>query len=173
MRLISVLILSIIISSCSKSEDFIMVDTGETPPQISWKKDPVSINDFFGSTYNVNYWNFEDHVTKEQYDLLEVNSESDSIYLHFTDSALVIVQVESEENSSNYKWKYYPYIFDNDNKVQIKVDEYLSYDVTETSRTNISFEGTHDLHQQFQTNDVVFSKMSRHPAIVQELLDLP
>jgi len=72
-------VLTILIFSCKKEEI---------------KPNKINLDEFIGGTYFVVEWNFKDFDTGENYDLLEVNSSCDSIYVHFGSTKVVVLQVD-------------------------------------------------------------------------------
>lgn len=165
MKLISVVILSIFFIACSKQED----EQVFTPVE---QTESLSINDLIGTTSRCVEWVFNDYETQEHYDMLDVNSESDSIYVHFGNEGLLVVHVQRVDNHSFYKWKYYKYHYDNNNEIYLIKDDFLRFKITEATRTRFSFEGTHQLHEQFQTVDVLYTKMNVHPEIIKDLMNM-
>lgn len=167
MKLISVVILSLLFLACSKQEEeqeqfFIPIAESQN----------LSINDLIGTTSRALEWEFSDYDTQENYDLLEVSSESDTIYVHFAQEGLLVVHVHRVDDHSFYKWKYYVYHYDDNNDIYFIKDDLLRFKITEASNTRFSFEGKHELHNQFQTVDVLYAKMNIHPEIVKDLMNI-
>ena len=164
MRLICAAILSLFIISCSKQEEEQLI--------LNQQQDQLTLTDLIGTTSRAVEYEFEDEATSEEYDLLEINSESDSIYLHFAEEGLLIVHVRFNDNTSFYKWRFYEYHYGANNQVYIIKDETLSFKITQASSTRFSFEGQHDLHQLQQNIDIMYAQMNTHPEIVKDLMNI-
>ena len=160
MRVLVWLISVVLLVSCTKD------DLSSLEPQ----SDNFDFQQLIGSTSRVVAWEFSDQTTKESYNLLEVNSECDSIYVHFGQEGLLIVKVHYKSDHSFYKWNYYPYEYNQNNDVFIVKDEMLRFRVINADDTRFNFEGRHQLHDQFQTIDIMYARMNNHPHIVQDLM---
>ena len=124
-----------------------------------------------GQTFLVQHWYFEDQATGEAYDLKWANSENDSIYIHFTADQIVKVSVDRRANKSYYQWRVWNLQPKGETGLQMLQDIYQSYDVTDISDSTFSFEGIHDLHLQFQTNSIQYTRMEATPERIKLILD--
>ena len=136
---------------------------------LSCKKEnlsPIQLDNVIGYTYKVNRWDFNDLTTGENYNLLEVNDECDTIYLHFTHNRLIVVRVDGRVGASSlYKKIFFDYEFIGD-KVYLRRDFYTQWNITTLTDNELKYEGSHDLHQQYQKINISFYKLDRHPEVI-------
>lgn len=150
MKAISLILLFIIIFSCKK-EDI--------------KSYSPSIHLLIDNAYLVTNCRFQDFDTGEDYDLLEVNSECDSIYIHFGSEQMNVVRVDWSSNKSFYKHINYKYEII-DGRIKLVRNQYSDYWVDMSSETQFIFSGKHTLHNQYQKNTIYYSKMDKLPYVL-------
>lgn len=150
MKTISLILLFTTIFSCTKEEI---------------KPYSPSIDLLIGNTYLVSNWRFQDFVTGEDYDLLEVNSECDSIYVHFGSNQINVVRVDWIPPNSFYKRIDYNYEII-DGRTRLVRNQYSDYWVEVSSETQFIFGGKHALHDQYEKNTIHYSKMDKLPRVL-------
>lgn len=151
MKNISLILLLIIFFSCKKEEI---------------KPDLPRIDSLIGNTYLVINWRFQDFDTGEDYNLLEVNPECDSIYIHFGTEQINVVRVDWSPPKSFYKRINYNYEII-DGRIKLVRDQYSDYWVDTSTETHFVFSGKHNLHNQLQQNTIQYTKMVKTPYVLE------
>lgn len=152
MRLLKYITIILILFSCEKEEP---------RPERN-----VDLNNVIGNTYQVAVWGFKDIDAGDEYDLLSVNPECDTIYVHFGSTELLIVRVNGMYGlPSLYKKIKFTYEFEDD-EIFLRRDTFTRWKITTLTNTRFNYEGMHDLHQQFQKVNIKFAKMTKHPEVV-------
>lgn len=180
-KIFTFLIISFFSISCERSVDELeIVDNN-----IQANKE--TLETLKGKTTLAIDWDFVDYETQEAYNIMEVNSEYDSVYLHFNENFLLIVSVHYPHSNdtlmiddgleivkighSFYKWSVWYYEYGESGEIFIKKDEMTKFKITDLNRNSINFEGSHAMHNQFQTNEISFAIMTTNPEIVDDLIN--
>ena len=152
MRLLKYITIILILFSCEKEEP---------KPERN-----IDLSNVIDNTYQVVVWDFKDIDAGDEYDLLSVNPECDTIYVHFGSTELLIVRVDGMYGSpSLYKKIKLTYEFEGDN-IFLRRDTFTRWKITTLTDTRLNYKGTHDLHQQFQKVNIKLAKMTNHPEVV-------
>lgn len=153
------IIVAIFISiSCSKEE----VQT--TPKQDTFKE-------YAGKTYTCDYWQFIDWTTGEVYELIKTNSETDSIYLHFTDDTVIYASVDYHPSRSWYKVRRWSYVFGENDSVTMIYKDYERYHVRFADTSQIWFDIENPHHRQDQQVTAHLKEIDYTPKIIRSVLN--